>query len=250
MLGNEKGECDMQMRPIDIARKLKVSTTMLRHYEEFGMIPAVLRSPSGYRIFTEEHVAYFICIREMMHGFTMTEIAHMLRPVLEGRIDEALWMANNAQVVLQNDKFVCENIRKRFLTKKKRVTVEREFTIDAVSKSTGIIPSTIRYWDNIGLISAYRCTDNNYRTFTQKNIDEILIVQALKLAMRARGERYAVEQIRKTMEQFDFNATDHIISIVTSIESHLSMLNRAQIRSIAALYRLCEQVEQEQYEGL
>ena len=240
----------MQLRPIDIARKLKVSTTMLRHYEEFGMIPAVLRSPSGYRIFTDEHVAYFVCIREMMHGFTMTEIAYMLKPVMENRIDDALWMANNAQVELRKDKYVCENIRKRFLLKKKRMTTEKEFTIDSVSKATGIIPSTIRYWDNIGLISANRCTGNNYRTFTQKNIDEILIIQALKLAMRARGERYAVEQIRKTMEQFDYDNTDNISAIVTSIESHLAMLNRAQIRSIAALYRLCEQVVQNQYDGL
>lgn len=240
----------MQLRPIDIARKLKVSTTMLRHYEEFGMIPEVLRSPSGYRIFTEEHVAYFVCIREMMHGFTMTEIAHMLKPVMEGRIDEALWMANNAQVALQKDKYVCENIRKRFLQKKKKITVEKEFTIDAVSKSTGIIPSTIRYWDNIGLISANRCTDNNYRSFTQKNVDEILIIQALKLAMRARGERYAVEQIRKTMEQFDFDNADHIAAIVSSIEKHLSQLNRAQIRSISALYKLCVQVDQNRYEEL
>jgi DNA-binding transcriptional MerR regulator len=174
----------------------------------------------------------------------------MLKPVMEHRIDEALWMANNAQVVLQNDRTVCENIRKRFLQKRNRMSVMKEYTVDAVSKSTGVIPSTIRYWDNIGLISANRCTDNNYRTFTQKNMDEVLVIQALKLAMRARGERYAVEQIRTIMQQFDFADTDHISAIVSSIESHLSILNRAQIRSISALYKLCIQVEEGQYEEL
>ena len=240
----------MRLRPIDIARSLRVSTTMLRHYEEFGMIPAVMRSSSGYRIYTQEHVAYFVCIREMMHGFTMTEIGRMLEPVMGNRIDEALWMANHAQVKLQMDRIVCENIRKRFLQKKARTKMEKEYTIDAVSKATGIIPSTIRYWDNIGLISANRCADNNYRTFTQKNMDEILMIQALKLATRAKGEKYAVEQIRKTMEQFDFDHTDHIASIVLSIENHLSRLNRAQIRSISALYKLCLQVEQKSYDEL
>ncbi len=240
----------MLMRPIDIARKLKVSTTMLRHYEEFGMIPPVERTPSGYRIFTKEHVAYFICIREMMQGFTLIEIADMLRPVMEHRIDEALWMANKAQVTLHNDKMICENIRKRFLQKAKRATVDREFTIDAVSKATGVIPSTIRYWDNIGLISANRCSSNNYRTFTQKNIDEVLMIQALKLVMRACGEKYAVEQIRKEMGQFDYNNSQTISAIVASIENHLSILNRTQIQSISALYKLCVQVETGQYEEL
>jgi DNA-binding transcriptional MerR regulator len=245
-----EGEKLMQMRPIDIARKLKISTTLLRHYEEIGIIPFVKRTPSGYRNFTEEHIAYFVCIREMMHGFTLTEIADMLKPVMEHKIDDALWIANKAQVTLQNDRIVCDNIRKRFLEKKRRVSEVKEFTIDAVSKATGIIPSTIRYWNNIGLISSNRCVGNNYRTFTQKNIDEILIIQSLKLVTRARGERYAVEQTRSVMQQFDFTDTDHISAIVASIENHLSMLNRSQIRSISALYKLCMQVDEGHYEPL
>ena len=240
----------MQYRPIDIARKLGVSTTMIRHYEESGMVPEVKRSPSGYRIFTEEHVAYFVCIREMMHGYTLIEIAGMLKPVMEHRIDEALWMANDTQVRLQADRIVCENIRKRFLQKNRREPFNKEYTINEVSKATGVIPSTIRYWDNIGLISANRRTDNNYRTFTQKNINEVLIIQALKLSLQARGERYAVEQIRIILEQFDYADTEKITIIVTGIENHLSVLNRAQLRGISALYRLCTQMEELQYEPM
>lgn len=238
----------MTMRPIDIARRLRVSTTMLRHYEDLGIIPPVMRTPNGYRIYTDEHIAYFICIREMMHGFTLSEIAKMLKQVLENKHDEALWIANKAQSVLQNDKYVCEQIRLRFLRKKK-TTVPKEFTIDAVSKITGIIPSTIRYWDKIGLISASRCAANNYRTFAQTHIDEILMIQALKLAMLARGEKYAVEQIRKEMHELSFTDTGKISAIVAGIEKHLAALNRAQIRSIYALYSLCTQIEENHYDA-
>lgn len=237
----------MTMRPIDIARRLKVSTTTLRHYEDFGMIPEVMRSPNGYRIYSAEHVAYFICIREMMHGFTLSEIAKILKPIMAKEIDEALWMANKAQAALQNDKSICDQIKQRFLCKK-RIIASKEYSIDAVSKATGIIPSTIRYWDKIGLISASRCRANNYRIFSATHIDEILMIQALKLSMRARGEKYAVEQIRKEMQKFNFNDTEKVSAIVASIESHLSTLNRAQIRSITALYNLCNQVEQNQFD--
>lgn len=48
----------MKLRPIDIARKLNISTSTLRHYESWGMLPPVQRSASGYRIYTEEHAAY------------------------------------------------------------------------------------------------------------------------------------------------------------------------------------------------
>lgn len=238
----------MAKRPIDIARRLGVSTTTLRHYEDFGMIPEVMRSAKGYRIYTAEHIAYFVCIREMMPGFTLSEIAKILKLILAKQIDEALWMANKAQAALQNDKSVCEQIKQRFLFKK-RIAAPKEYSIDAVSKATGIIPSTIRYWDKIGLISASRCRANNYRTFTQTHIDEILMIQALKLSMRARGEKYAVEQIRKEIHKFNYDDTEKIAAIVASVESHLTVLNRAQIRSIAALYNLCNQVERNQYDG-
>lgn len=237
----------MTMRPIDIARRLKISTTMLRHYEEFGIIPPVMRSQNGYRIYTGEHMAYFICIREMMQGFTLSEIAKMLKSVMENKHDEALWTANKAQSVLQNDKSICEQIRLRFLQKKK-TAVPEEFTIDTVSRLTGINPSTIRYWDKVGLISASRCAANNYRTFTQTHIDEILIIQALKLNMRARGEKYAVEQVRREMHNLSFTDTGKISSIIAGIEKHLTALNRAQILSIYALYRLCTQIEEGRFD--
>jgi DNA-binding transcriptional MerR regulator len=205
------------------------------------MIPPVTRAENGYRVYTDEHIAYFICIREMMHGFTLSEISVMLKLVMAGRIDAALWHANKAQAILQNDKYVCAQIRRRFLQKKKP-TSSTELTIEAVSKTTGILPSTIRYWDNIGLISASRNNGNNYRTFSQRHIDEILMIQAFKLAMRARGEKYAVEQIRKELQQFNMTDTDKIIALLDSIENHLAALNRAQIRSISALYSLCVEI--------
>ncbi len=239
----------MAIKPADIAKRLKVSTTTLRHYEASGMVPEVKRSPRGYRVYTVEHIAYFICIREMMLGFNLTDIAKMLKPVMEKHFDEALWLANKAQAALQNDKYVCDQVKQRFLQKNKsKITASKELSIDAVSKATGIIPSTIRYWDKIGLISASRCAANNYRTFTQVHIDEILMIQALKLAMRARGEKYAVEQIRKEMQSLNFDNLEKISAIIASIDCHLAALNRAQIHSISALYNLCRQVEVNQYD--
>lgn len=231
----------MPIRPVDIARKLGVSTTTLRHYEDSRMIPSVKRAPNGYRVYTDEHIAYLTCIREMMHGFTLSEIAVMLKLVMADKTDEALWIANKAQAALQDDKHVCAQIKRRFIQKKK-IAAPNEFSIDFISKTTGVNPSTIRYWDNIGLISACRCAANNYRTFSEQHIDEILMIRALKLAMRARGEKYAVEQIRKELSLFDFTDTDKVFIIIAGIEHHLSQLNRAQIRSISALYSLITEV--------
>lgn len=54
----------MIIRPIDIARRLNISTNALRHYEDWGIIPPVERGTNGYRIYTAEHVAYFECMSD------------------------------------------------------------------------------------------------------------------------------------------------------------------------------------------
>ena len=60
------------MRPIDIARQLNISTTTLRGYEERGLVPPAARSAAGYRFYTEKHLAYFICVREMLAAFGLS----------------------------------------------------------------------------------------------------------------------------------------------------------------------------------
>lgn len=59
----------MELRPIDIAKKLDVGTSAMRHYEEWGIVPPAKRKPSGYRVYTEVHEAYFLCIRANVPWF-------------------------------------------------------------------------------------------------------------------------------------------------------------------------------------
>ena len=124
----------------------------------------------------------------------------------------------------------------------------KEFTVDTVSRTTGIPSSTIRYWDKIDLISSSRCATNNYRIFTQENIDEVLMIQTLKFAMLARGEKYAIQQIRKEMQELNFTDTNKFAALIASIENHLASLNRALIRGVYAIYSLCTQIEENSFD--
>lgn len=190
----------MAVRPVDIARRFGLSTTTIRRYEELGLVPAVMRAPTGYRIYTDEHIAYFICIREMMNGFSLQIIAGMLGFVMKNRIDEALWLANKTQAELQNDRRVCEQMRQRFINKRPLGRSKKEYSIGEISSITGVPASTIRYWSNIGLLCR-----------------EILRFQA--------------------------EDTEKLAAVINGIEKYLYHKNRQQIKSISALYRLCEQVE-------
>lgn len=237
----------MFVRPIDVARKLGVSTTTLRKYEELGLIPPVTRSQAGYRLYTEEHAAYFICIREMLPGFKLTRILKILREVMAKNINTALWMVNLDQAGLHREKQVYEHIIRKLVRRKKR-SFNRLLTISEVSRKTGVPATTIRHWDNVGLISSKRCVENGYRLFTAEHIQQILMIYALKTALYSKRHKYSIKKIKKELKQFDCNDRNRIITIARDMKNYLAQVNRAQIKGISALYHLCNQVEANRFD--
>lgn len=236
------------VRPIDIARKLRVSTTTLRNYEALGLTPPVPRSATGYRVYTEEHVAYFVAIREMMAGFGLAGISQMLQAVISKRTSAALWMATKAQAELHQERLISERIVRHLLHKARRPLRNNQqlLTINDVSRETGISATTIRYWDKVGLISAERM-ENNYRMFTAEQVRRVLTIYALKLSVYAAHQRYFIDSIKSDLESFDYNDRPNILKLAKGIEHYLDQVNRDQIKGIAALHRLCDQVEANNY---
>ncbi|MBA4603097.1 MerR family transcriptional regulator [Thermoactinomyces mirandus] len=240
----------MAIRPVDIARKLGISTTTLRKYEKWGLTPPVPRSATRYREYTDEHVAYFICLREMLHGFTLKQIAEIFREVMALKTDTALWMANKAQADLHRKKRITEKIVQNFLQPNNSRNEANRclLTINDVSRETGIPVSTIRYWDQVGLISARRCSSNHYRMFTDDHVRQVLAIYALKLSVFANGRKHSIRHIREELREFNPDDRSRIMKMTETIRQYLNQVNRAQIRGISALYHLCRQVETNQFD--
>ncbi len=66
--------------PIGVAaQRASISARMVRHYEALGLLPAVARTGSGYRQYTEVDVHALRFIRRARNlGFSMAEIATLL----------------------------------------------------------------------------------------------------------------------------------------------------------------------------
>lgn len=64
----------------EAARRSGVSAKMVRHYESLGLLPAIGRTESGYRQYTEREVHTLRFIRRSRDlGFSMAEIAELLK---------------------------------------------------------------------------------------------------------------------------------------------------------------------------
>jgi DNA-binding transcriptional MerR regulator len=238
----------MAIRPIDIARRLNISTSTLRLYEKKGLIPSVSRSSTGYRYYSETHIAYFICIREMSSAFDLKFIATVLKEVKEGHIDAALWCANKAQADLWNKRQTYKKTVEMLLYNKFNTSFSKDMTIGEVSKETGIPVTTIRYWEKEGLIFSKRNKKNKYRIYTNEHIRQILTLNAIRLSVQTHRLKHFFRTMKETYEAFDYSSRDEIAKFLGNISGQLNQMNRLQIKSISALYKLCQQVETNHFE--
>ncbi|MBW7460074.1 MerR family DNA-binding transcriptional regulator, partial [Paenibacillus sepulcri] len=74
-------------KPHEIARELHISTSALRHYESWGVVPIPERAANGYRLYTVVHLAYFRCLRTMFAGFGVAVTCDVLRHIQKSDMD-------------------------------------------------------------------------------------------------------------------------------------------------------------------
>lgn len=241
----------MNIRPKDISEYFGISNTTVRVYEELGLIPRPSRTKKGYRIYTDEHIAYFACVREMMSGFTLTKIAQVLNYVMNNNIDAALWFVNKEQADLQQEKTISKKMMENLLKKAEspKDIIPRLLTVSEMSKATGVPATTIRYWDKVGLLSAHRQAENNYRFFSSDEIKKVHVIYATKFASFANSKRYSITIIRKQLSDFDYSK-EQVEKLAKDFYKHLDNINRNQMKSTVALYNLCCQVESGHFKTL
>lgn len=90
-----------------------------------------------------------------------------------------------------------------------------EYSIKEISEMAGISTRTLRYYDQIGLLSSKRENSNNYRVYNQNEIDllqQILLYKELGLELK---------EIQKIISSSDYNP-------LSAMENHLENLLEKQ----------------------
>lgn len=231
----------MTYRPIDIARRLGVSASSLRHYEDWGLLPPVERGDNGYRRYTETHLLYFECIRALSVGFGMELTADVMKRLRRGDVDDALWVVNEALVELQRRKRMAEET---ILALDSIEPVEldvkgqrKTMTIGDVSKQTGVAASAIRHWERMGLVDPPRGDRNGYRLYGPAEVRQIRIIATLRMSV------WSLETVRSVMLELDRNDLEQARRVARESLRFLHDQLRRRMRGIRHLDRLVERLE-------
>uniref|UniRef100_UPI001EEDCE2A MerR family DNA-binding transcriptional regulator n=1 Tax=Micromonospora acroterricola TaxID=2202421 RepID=UPI001EEDCE2A len=105
---------------MDLAREHGISSQAVRNYERDGVLPAAGRTPSGYRVYTEEHAAALRAYLALVAGHGYAAAGEIMRAAVRGDLDAALRAVDTSHAQLLRD---------------------RE-TLDAVETTIGVLTAT------------------------------------------------------------------------------------------------------------
>ena len=179
------------LRTSDLARAVGVHPNTVRRYADWGLIPQVERSPSGYRLFTQRHLD---CLRlaRMIYaapypgrGFRALGnqiIQYAVVDEWQGALKKAHehLLAVDAELEHANQ---AANLLERWAQHRAADSDDdAPLAIGEVSKLLGVSLDIIRNSERNGLITVPRNADNNYRLFRKMDIERLRIIRMLSHA--------------------------------------------------------------------
>ncbi|GIP26853.1 MerR family transcriptional regulator [Paenibacillus sp. J23TS9] len=228
-------------KPSEIARELNISTSALRHYESWGVIPVPDRAPNGYRLYTHVHLAYFRCLRAMFPGFGVEVTCDVLRSIQLADIDTAFWLVNRLQAELHQEKKAADqtlellqNLEVPSLPHQK---LKRRMTIGEAAAFAGVTASAIRHWEKEDLLHSERDPENGYRLFSTSDLRKILLIRTLRSTI------YFLKSMKGIVQALDHQNIEQAKKLTEDAISTIHERIRQQLLGVHQLIELCNELE-------
>ena len=177
------------LRTSDLARAVGIHPNTVRRYVDWGLLPPVERSPSGYRLFTHVHLE---CLRlaRMIYaapypgrGFRALGnkiIKHAVIDDWTGALEKAQehLLAVSAELEHANQ---AANLLEHWAQTMSAApdSYEDSLSIGEVSTLLSVSIDVIRNAERNGLIIVPRNSYNNYRLFGKKEIERLRVIRML-----------------------------------------------------------------------
>lgn len=178
------------LRTSDLACAVGVHPNTVRLYADWGLIPPVERSTSGYRLFTQRHLD---CLRlaRMIYaapypgrGFRALGndiIQSAVADDWHGALEKAQDHLSAVDAELKQADFAA-NVLEHWAQNITDTSDDDPLAIGEVSKLLGLSIDVIRNAERNGLISIPRNSYNKYRLFGKKEIERLRIIRMLTKA--------------------------------------------------------------------
>lgn len=229
---------DVRLRPIDLAREHSLSTQAIRNYEDAGILPAAVRTPTGYRTYTPLHARALRAFLALLPGHGHQTAAAIMRAVNDGDTADALRLVDESHVQLLDDRRTLQAVESALrdldpagpaIGTAPR-TGPRDTFIGPLAAQLRLRPATLRTWERAGLVRPRRDPQTGYRVY-----DEAAVRDA-RLTHQLRRGGYLLEQIAPLIAQVrSAGGLEPLEAALEDWHGRLSDRGRALLSGAAAL---------------
>lgn len=170
-----------------VARLVGVHPNTVRLYEQWGYLPPVPRSPSGYRLYTPLHLAQMRLARVFLSGpwagraIRQSGLA-VIRSAAEGDLTGALDLARAHVEIIHAEQARAENAAARLERWAQSDPVESEppfWRIGDAARRLGATVDQLRNWERNGLLEVPRDPRNRYRRYSRAELGRLAVIRLL-----------------------------------------------------------------------
>lgn len=178
-------------RTSELARAVGLHPNTVRRYADWGLIPPVERSPSGYRLFTQRHLDCLQLARMVYaapypgRGFRALGNEIIQRAVADdwpGALEKAHEHLIAVRAELEHANRAANLLEHWAQTQTESNPEEEPLSIGEASKLLGVSLDVIRNWERSGFLRVPRNSYNNYRLFGRKEIERMRVIRMLSRA--------------------------------------------------------------------
>jgi DNA-binding transcriptional MerR regulator len=240
-----KSQTGARLRPIDLAREHGLSTQAIRNYEDAGILPAAVRTPSGYRTYTPLHARALRAFLALLPGHGHQTAAAIMRAVNDGDTAAALRLVDESHVQLRDDRRTLQAVESALRDLDPAGTRNgtgpgtaptpragpHDTFIGPLAAQLRLRPATLRTWERAGLVRPRRDPQTGYRVYDEASVRDARLTHQLR-----RGG-YLLEQIAPLIAQVrSAGGLGPLEAALADWHDGLSARGRAMLAGAAALH--------------
>ncbi len=234
------------LRTSDLARAVGCHPNTVRLYEEWGFLPPIPRSGSGYRLFTEAHLDQMWLARKALRGpwpgqnIKRSALA-LVRQAASGDLGGALEKAYSHVALVQAERAQAEaavELLERWAHGTAADATAKPLRIGEAARLLEVSTDRLRNWERNGLLQVPRDPLNGYRLYGAAEIGRLRVIRMLLragystmavLRMLLHLDRGKGENLRQVLDtpppdEDVYSAADRWLSTLTAFEERATDL--------------------------